>query len=375
MRGFGVAGRLARENAMRNPRRTAATAAALMIGVALVSFVAILAASLKASSDAALEETLRADLIVLNSTFLPFPTSVAEDIAAVPEVDAVTQVRQDVFELDGSAAVVNAVSPDTIEDTTAVELTAGSVSSLEQGSVLVSADVAGDRGWTVGDTVPMRFARTGLQRIPIGGLYEENPILNEYVISLETFEENYVDRLDAFLLVKGSDAVDPATLADAVGSAVGDVAGVEVQDQAAFRETQAAFIDQLLNLITALLSLAIVIALFGIANTLSLSIYERTRELGLLRAVGMTRRQLRRMVRWEAVIIAILGAALGVVLGILFGWALQQALVPEGVTEFAIPGGQLIFYVVFAALAGVLTAWLPARRASRLRILEAISYE
>ncbi|MEX0756134.1 MAG: FtsX-like permease family protein [Actinomycetota bacterium] len=375
LRGTGIAGRLARENAMRNPRRTAATASALMIGVALVVFVAILGASLKASSEAALEETMKADLIVLNTTFLPIPTSVAEDVEGVTEVSAVTQIRQDVFQLDGAPAVVNAVDPETIEDTTSVEMTAGSVASLADGAALVSSDVASDRGWTVGDIVPMRFARTGLQRIPIGGLFEENPILNEYVISLETFDENYVDRLDSFLLVKGEEGVRPAALAAAVETAVGEVAGVDVQDQAAFRETQAGFIDQLLNLITALLSLAIVIALFGIANTLSLSIYERTRELGLLRAVGMTRGQLRSMVRWEAVIIAILGALLGVVLGILFGWALQQALVSEGITELAIPGGQLVFYVLFAALAGVLTALFPARRAAKLKILDAIAYE
>ncbi len=148
-----------------------------------------------------------------------------------------------------------------------------------------------------------------------------------------------------------------------------------MQDQAAFREQQAGFVNQLLGLVTAMLFLAVVIALFGIANTLSLSIFERTRELGLLRAVGMGRTQVKRMIRWESVIIAILGALFGIAIGIFFGWALQQALAPEGITEFVLPVGQLVFFLIFAALAGVVVALLPARRAAKLNVLEAISYE
>ncbi|MDH5314010.1 MAG: FtsX-like permease family protein, partial [Actinomycetota bacterium] len=144
---------------------------------------------------------------------------------------------------------------------------------------------------------------------------------------------------------------------------------------AAFREQQAGFVDQLLGLVTALLAMAIVIALFGIVNTLGLSIYERTRELGLLRAVGMSRVQVKRMIRWESIIIAVFGAVLGIVIGILFGWALQQALRSEGVSEFVVPVGQLVAYLVFAGLAGVLAAIWPAKRAAKLNVLEAISYE
>ncbi|MEX2275494.1 MAG: ABC transporter permease [Actinomycetota bacterium] len=372
---LGITGYLGRENAKRNPRRTASTASALMIGLALVAFVSVLGASLKASTTAALEDTLKADLIVLNPTFQPLSTKAATQIEAVPEVDAVTRVRQEVFQLEKNTAFVTAVDPATVEQTTSVGMIEGSVDSLNDGMVLVFSGTAEDHGWTVGDVVPMRFALTGLQEIQIGGLYDEDRLLDDFVISLETYDANYLEGLDSFLLVKGSTSVPPKTLAGAVEGAVADLPGVEVQDQATFRETQAGFIDQLLNLISALLSLAILIALFGIANTLSLSIFERTRELGLLRAVGMTRRQLRSMVRWEAVIIAILGAVLGLTLGILFGWALQQALVSEGITELAIPTGQLIGYVIFAGLAGVVTALLPARRAAKLKVLDAIAYE
>ena len=160
-----------------------------------------------------------------------------------------------------------------------------------------------------------------------------------------------------------------------VVASTAEFGNVEVQDQTAFREQQAGFIDQLLGLISALLFFAILIALFGIVNTLGLSIFERTRELGLLRAVGMSRKQVKRMIRWESVIISIIGALLGVVIGVFFGFALQQALANEGVTELVIPVGSLAVYLVLAALAGVLAAIWPARRAAKLDVLESISYE
>ena len=177
------------------------------------------------------------------------------------------------------------------------------------------------------------------------------------------------------MLVKASPDVPLADAQAAIEAAVKDLPNIQVQDQAAFREPQAGFIDQLLGLVTALLFMSILIAVFGIVNTLGLSIYERTRELGLLRAVGMSRRQVKRMIRWEAVIIAIFGASLGILIGILFGWALQQALANQGVTQLKIPVGQLVFYLVFAGLIGVLAAIGPARRAAKRDVLEAISYE
>jgi len=177
------------------------------------------------------------------------------------------------------------------------------------------------------------------------------------------------------VLVTGAEGVPLPEVADSIRAAVAEFPNVQVQDQAAFREQQAGFIDQLLALVTALLLMAIVIALFGIVNTLGLSIYERTRELGLLRAVGMSRRQVKRMIRWESVIIAVFGAVVGIAIGVLFGWALQQALRNQGVTEFVLPVGQLVVYLVLAGLAGVLAAIWPARRAAKLDVLEAISYE
>ena len=371
----GVTGKLGRENAMRNPRRTASTASALMIGLGLVVLVAVLAASLKASSDAVLDDTLRADFILTTSSFAPFSPDVARKVRDLPEAEAVAAFRQNAIRVEGKDQLVQGVDPRTVERVTDLGLESGSVSSLARGDLLVKADVARDEGWRVGDPIKVEFPSTGTKTLTLGGTYSEDRIVGSYVISNHTYADNYPDHLDSFVFVKKAPGVGTEALRSAIDRKLKDYPSVEVQDQAAFKAKQAGFVDQLLGLITSLLALAVVIALFGIANTLSLSIFERRRELGLLRAVGMTRGQVRRMIRWESVIISVMGAALGIGIGVFFGWALQSALASSGVTELAIPGTQLILYLVLAGLAGVLTAIVPARRASRLDVLQAISYE
>jgi putative ABC transport system permease protein len=376
LRRLSAAGRLGRGNAMRSPRRTASTATALMIGLGLVSMVAILAASLKASFDAALTETLKADYTLATSSFTAFSPDVEARVAALPEVGVSAAFRQNGFRVNDSTSFVTAVDPATVEEVASMEVSEGSVGALsEPETVLVHREVADDNGWKLDDEVPARFASSGDVPLTIVGIYDEERLVGDYVISLDTYGGVYQEQLDAFVLVKGAEGVPLPEVEDAVRDAVAEFPNVQVQDQATFREQQAGFIDQLLGLVTALLLMAIVIALFGIVNTLGLSIYERTRELGLLRAVGMSRKQVKRMVRWESVIIAIFGAVLGIVIGVAFGWALQQALRGEGVTEFVVPVGQLVVYLVLAGLAGVLAAIWPARRAARLDVLEAISYE
>ena len=206
-------------------------------------------------------------------------------------------------------------------------------------------------------------------------IYAENGLIGDYAISLDTFDVNVANVLDVFVLIKADEGADVAAVQSDLENALSPYPNIEVDDQAGFRDRYATLISQVLNLISALLLFAVIIALFGVMNTLYLSIYERTRELGLLRAVGLTRRQTRSMVRWEAVIVSVMGALFGVVIGIAFGWALQQALEPEGFSELGIPGGQLTVYVLLAAILGVIFAIFPARRAAKLNVLEAISYE
>jgi putative ABC transport system permease protein len=376
IRRLGIQGKLGRENAMRNPRRTASTASALMIGLGLVAMVTVLAASLKASLDLTLEKALKADLVLSTSSQTPFSPDVAERVRSVDGVAAVSQFRQGGFRVEGQTAFLTAVDPATVDQVATLELSPEAIQGLEDGKIVVFDDVMKDEGWEVGDTIATEFATVGKAPLVIGGTFSENSLLGtNYVVSLDTYDQYFQQQLDAFVMVKLEPGADAATVQASVVAATSEFGNVEVQDQTAFRDQQAGFIDQLLGLISALLAFAILIALFGIVNTLGLSIFERTRELGLLRAVGMSRKQIKRMIRWESVIISIIGALLGVVIGVFFGFALQQALASEGVTELVIPVGTLAVYVIFAALAGVLAAIWPARRAAKLDVLESISYE
>jgi putative ABC transport system permease protein len=256
-----------------------------------------------------------------------------------------------------------------------LEVTQGSIADLGPGTVAVFEGTADDRGWSVGDQVPAAFSSVGDAPLEIVAIFGDNSIVYNYVISLSSHEELYTEQLDAMVLLKiDADADPPATQAAIEGS-IEEFGSVQVLDQVSFREQRAGLIDQILGLVTALLAMAILIAVFGIVNTLSLSVYERTRELGLLRAVGMSRLQVKRMVRSESVIIAVFGALLGMAIGVVFGWALQQALAPEGVTELTIPVGSLVVYLVLSGVAGVLAAIGPARRAAKLDVLQAVSYE
>ena len=376
IRRTGVPGKLGRENSMRNPRRTAATASALMIGLGLVVFVAVFGASAKASTTVVLERTLKADFILTSPTFTGFSTSAAEDVRAVPGVETVSQVRQAEAKVEGGTVFVTGLDPATFDVVSELGVVQGSVADLgTPDTIAIHEDIAATEGWGIGDTIDVEWPSTGQGDLEIAVIYAENGLIGDWATSLDTYDANVAQELDLFVLVKTGEGANVASVRSDLEDALEPYPNIEVQDQAEFREMYATFLNQVLNLVTALLLFAVIIALFGVMNTLYLSIYERTRELGLLRAVGLTRRQTRSMVRWEAVIVSVMGALFGVVIGIAFGWALQQALEPEGFSELGIPGGQLAIYVVFAAVLGVVFAIFPARRAAKLNVLEAISYE
>jgi putative ABC transport system permease protein len=371
----GVARRLGRENAMRNPKRTASTAAALMIGLGLVAFVSVFAQSIKASSNKILEETLKADYIVTNSQFTGFSQDVADRLRQGTAFSGVSEFRQGIFGLNGGAQTIQGVDPATLPDVMQVQLQSGSLSDLGEGDVMVFKDTATAHKWKVGDTISVEFARTGKQELRITGIYTDNRLLGDYIVTLPTFDQNFVEHLDIVVLAKTAPGVNPAEAKTAASQVATAFPNVQLDDQAAFRQRQANQINVLLGMVTALLGLAIIIALFGIVNTLALSIYERTREIGLLRAVGMLRKQVKTMIRWESVLIAVFGALLGTAVGIFFGWAMVHALRGQGITELAIPGAQLLIYILVAAAFGVLAAVFPARRAAKLDVLTAIGYE
>ncbi|HSP04880.1 MAG TPA: FtsX-like permease family protein [Acidimicrobiales bacterium] len=377
-KGRGIAGHLARQNAMRSPKRTAATAAALMIGVGLVAFITIFAASTKASFNETLDRAFTGDIVVTSPQQFGggggMSPELTERIRDLPEVETAAGLRGGALEIGGATRFV--LAADTAGfDLFDVEPVAGSPEDLDATSVAVHEDVAEDLALSVGDMVPARFAATGAQELEIAMIYGENQPAGNWVLGIEAYEANFVDQLDAQIFIRSAGDASPEEALAAVEREASAFPGAKVLDQNEYKQEQLAFVDQMLGLVYAMLALAIIIALLGIGNTLALSIFERTRELGVLRAVGMTRRQLRSTIRWESVIIAVQGAMLGLLIGVFFGWALVAALAEEGLTTFAIPVATLAWVVVLAALAGVVAAILPARRASRLDVLRAVVSE
>lgn len=371
----GLPGALGRENAMRNPRRTSATASALMIGVGLVGTITVLASSAKASVDATIEASFSGDVVVDTGAMggATLSPALAEEIAALSEVETVTSLRTTTVEIDGDATQLVGAAANVVSDMFDLGSTEGSIADLDARHIAVSSSQADDAGLAVGDELRVRFADTGIQILQIGAVYTDDTVAGPYLVDLTAFEANVADQLDAKVFATIADGVS----LDAAKAAIEEAAAVYpqavVQDREEFAAAAGEHIDQMLNLVYALLLLAIVIALIGIANTLVLSVVERTRELGLLRAVGMSRRQLKATVRWESVLVALLGTILGLAVGTAFGWALVQALSAQGIDVFVVPAGQLLFIAALAALAGVVAAILPARRAARLDVLRAIA--
>jgi putative ABC transport system permease protein len=371
----GMAGTLARENSMRNPKRTASTAAALMIGVGLVAFITIFAASAKQSIDESIDRAFTGDFVVDSGSFGfgGLSPTLAADLARLPEVEAVTGYRIGQAEVEGATKFLAAVDPRTVERIVDLDVRQGSLDDLDATSVAVEAETARTKGLAIGDPVRMTFARTGDRTMTVRAIFERADIGGQYLLPISAYEANFATQFDARVFVAKSDDVSAADARAAVERVTGPYPNAKLQDQTQFKEAQAAQINQLLALIYVLLFLAVFIALLGIANTLALSIFERTRELGLLRAVGMTRAQLRTTVRWESVIIALFGTFLGLVIGLFFGWALVRSLQNEGFTSFVVPPGQLLTVVVVAALAGIVAAIGPGRRAAGLDVLRAIA--
>jgi putative ABC transport system permease protein len=371
----GITGALAQENAVRNPKRTSATAAALMIGVALVGLITIFAASARTSINAAIDRSMKADYVVNSPGFGTgsIPIVAEEKLRAVPNVESVSGVRTTQAKIKGSVDFLWAADPAKIDSLFDLQPKQGDLSKLSPTGIAILESVANDNNLKMGDTVKVVFPSTGEQQFTVESIFSQAGFAN-WVVGLDAFEKNVPDQFDNQIYIKTSDGVTPENTA-ALKKVVAQFPGPKLETRDQFKQTQVNQVNQLLNLIYVLLFFAIVIALFGIANTLGLSIIERTHELGLLRAVGMTRRQLRSSVRWESVIIALLGTLLGLVIGVVFAWALVHALSDQGIDQFSLAPVQLIAIVVLAAVFGVIAAIWPARRAAKLDILSSIRTE
>ncbi len=371
----GITGLLAEENAKRNPKRTSATAAALMIGVALVALITVFGASASASVGAAIDKSMKADYIITTGGFGggQLPTTLGPQLARTPGVVQESGVQSGFAKIKGSVQNLLGVDPKVVDSLFDLEVSQGSLQALRLDGLAVSKTAADDHDLKVGQRIPVTFAQTGRQLFTVQAIYDQNAVPS-YTISTAAYKKNFPDVFDAQIYLKTQGGPSPQNRA-AIEKTMKAFPSGKVQDRAEFKAAQAQQIDQFLNLVKALLLFAIFIALFGIANTLGLSIIERTRELGLMRAVGMTRRQVRSLVRWEAVIIALLGAFLGIVIGVLFAAALVEALKDQGIDVFRAAPTQLVIIFVLAAVFGVLAAIWPARSASKLDVLDAISTE
>jgi putative ABC transport system permease protein len=373
----GMTGTLARENAARNPKRTAVTAAALMLGVTLVGFITIFASSAKASVSQAIDEQLKVDYIIGSGAGFGTGLSPAlgASIKALPEIQSETALRFGPAQIDGAGEFLFAVDPKATVDMFDFDTKAGNFATMSPRGIAVSEHTAKDKGWRVGDAVAVLFAQTGTVPLTIDAIYDGTQIVGNYVISMQGFEQNFADQIDYQVFAKLKPGVSAAAGRAAIEPLLARYPTAKLMDEAEYKEDQEAQINQIVNLIYGLLFLAIVVAVIGIANTLALSVYERTREIGLLRAVGMTRSQVRSAVRWESVIIALLGTVLGLGLGLFFGWTIVASLKSQGFSRFAAAPGQLAVVVILAAIVGIVAAWLPARRAAKLDILRAIGTE
>ena len=375
---FGVSGQLARENTKRKPRRTASTASALMIGVALVAFFSVFAASTKASVEETVLDIFPADLTVQStnqSDPSPFSPAFTDEIRALSELDIVSAMQFGRVEVEGSSEFIGGIEPETINNVFALKPVGETLTELAQANtVMVSTSALEGRGWVVGEQINIAYAASGNVATTIAGTFDGDDF-GDFYVSASTFADNFTEAGHGLVFARAAPdvSVDAAqTRVEAIAESYGNI---KVQTKTQLIEEAEDQINQALGLFTGLLGFAVLIAVLGITNTLALSIFERTREIGLLRAVGMSRRQVRRMVRWEAVIISLFGALLGVALGIFLGWAVTRALADEGLGAFSIPVTQVIFAFVLAGFGGVVAAIWPARKAARLNVLDAISYE
>jgi putative ABC transport system permease protein len=367
---LGVPGKLGRENSMRSPRRTAQTASALMIGLALVAAMSVFGASVSESATSSVDDAISASLLVTTANGTgQLSQSVPAMASAVPGVTTTTTVYQSEFEFQNLLVGLTAVSTRQLADTLILRMAAGTSAALARGELLIDTTTASTRHLSVGDTVAVKFARTGSSRMRIGGIYQANALIGSYLVSAAFLAAHASNPpLGALLLATGGTGAQTA-----VTRALAAYPNLQVQTRAQFEQAQTASVNQLLGLVYALLGLAVLIALIGIVNTLMLSVFERTREIGLLRAVGMRRPQVRSMVRSEAVILAIFGAIVGIVIGTAMGIAFVSSLRQQGVMDTVVPASSLLVFLVLSGLLGLVAASWPARRAARLDVLAAIA--
>ncbi len=373
-----TSGRLARDNSMRNPARTAATASALMIGLGVVVFVAVFAQGLKSSFLDSFDEVVRADYVVTGANYLALPADTTRRIESVPDVTAAAGIDMQQVQVNGKKTAMSglyAVDPYSFARVWSFDWIDGKddlLGKLGDDGAVVEEQTAKSLGLRVGKTFKVLTAEGTRAPFKVLGTYRDPMMLNGITVGSTAFARLFA-RPQLFMVLATTGGDSGAATA-AIKAAVADLPTADVMTAVEYKDKVVGQMDQLLNLLYGLLAMSVIISLFGIVNTLVLSVYERTREIGLLRAIGASRRQIRRSVRYESVITSVIGGVLGIVVGVVFAYVVTTRFGGMGI-KFSVPGVQLVVFLVVAMIVGVLAAIVPARRAAKLDILEAIHYE
>ncbi|WP_344663190.1 ABC transporter permease, partial [Catenulispora subtropica] len=372
----GTTGVLARRNAARDPRRTSATATALMVGVAVVTLLTVFATSVKQSLKDDVDRSFVGDLAVSSPAFGGGGLSpqLASDLGRLPEVAAAVGIGQGTASIGGSSTSVTFADTGSLSQAVSLDVRAGSVAALAGGHAVGVSDQEA-KTHPLGSTVSVMYPDGSTTTVPVGLVYGPRGSFQSYLIDAAVWSQHADQVTDTQVIVKLAPGTPVAAGRAALTAAVAPYGSPDVQDRQQFADSQASGVDVVLTISYVLLVLAIVIALAGIANTLALSVHERTRELGLLRAVGLTRHQARSLVRWESLLVALFGTLGGVGLGTFLGWTLVRAAASSTAIGFAASPGMLAVILAAGAVAGVLAASRPARRAARLDVLAAIGQE
>ncbi|WP_426497803.1 ABC transporter permease [Streptomyces sp. D54] len=374
---FGVSGKLASQNAVRNPRRTGATASALAIGLTLVTGISVLGVTLGQAIDKMTTDNIKADYLISMANGGPLDQSALTALEKADGVSALSPQQAAWFEVDGGGYSASGVTPGDVEQVFALKTVSGSLGSLKDGQVAVGSKTAKTHGWKTGDTIPVTFEDDKKGKVTVGALYEENEFLSPFVIPKALADEHSTSTRPEIreIWIKADGGATDAN-EQSIVDALGDNPAMSVMDRQDIRDSFGGFINTALNIMYGLLAMALLIAVLGVVNTLAMSVFERQQEIGMLRAIGLDRGRVKRMIRLEAVVISLFGAVIGVGLGVFLGWAIGQTLSAD-IPGYAlvIPWDRLGVFLLLACLVGVLASLWPARSAAKLNMLTAIKTE
>ncbi|MFI1969761.1 ABC transporter permease, partial [Streptomyces cinnamoneus] len=375
LRVFGISGKLARQNAVRNPRRTAATASALTIGLTLITGLTVIAGSVQQGIDKMAKEALKADYVVSMASMTSLSPDVAKKLSGLDEVTAASPMRDSASRIDGERESLTGVNGKTIGKLTDLDFTSGSLAGLSGDKAVIDDATARSRGWKLGSTLAVTYEDGKQDKLTVSGVYKGNDLIRGVLVDTSTVDPHQSAASDQRVLVKTKGGASEGTK-NTLEKALGDNPAISVQSKQDVSDSIAKQINLMLNMLYGLLAMAVIVAVLGVVNTLAMSVFERQQEIGMLRAIGLDRKGIKRMVRLESLVISLFGGVLGIGLGVFFGWAAGEQIKTALATyELVLPWGRMGLFLLLSAVVGVLAALWPARRAAKLNMLQAIKAE